>query len=90
MAVSCGAPRADRIYSALPTEGSTLCALTAGDIRKVTKIKVAGQELEVETMMAEEDTETVKKPTGHYASRESFLVMRDTYEAARGGHWAVA
>lgn len=41
------------------------------------KIKVAGQELEVETMMTEEATDTIKKPTAQYASRDSFLTMRD-------------
>ncbi|GFR44466.1 hypothetical protein Agub_g5727 [Astrephomene gubernaculifera] len=51
--------------------------LLYGDIRKTTKIKVAGEELEVETMVAEEDEDTVKKGTGQYASRESFIVMRD-------------
>ncbi|GLC48444.1 hypothetical protein PLESTB_000098500 [Pleodorina starrii] len=51
--------------------------LLYGDIRKVQKIKVAGQELEVETMMTEEGQDTVKKSTGHLANRESFLNMRD-------------
>ncbi|PNH09255.1 hypothetical protein TSOC_004141 [Tetrabaena socialis] len=51
--------------------------LLHGDIRKKTKIKVAGQEMEVETLMAEEDEDTVKQPTAQYANRESFIVMRD-------------
>ncbi|GIL89020.1 hypothetical protein Vretifemale_16924 [Volvox reticuliferus] len=51
--------------------------LLYGDIRKVQKIKVAGQEMEVETMMSEEAADTVKKSTAHFANRESFLIMRD-------------
>ncbi|GLI59719.1 hypothetical protein VaNZ11_001663 [Volvox africanus] len=51
--------------------------LLYGDIRKIQKIRVAGQELEVETMMSEEGVDTVKKSTAHYASRESFITMRD-------------
>ncbi|EFJ51427.1 hypothetical protein VOLCADRAFT_79664 [Volvox carteri f. nagariensis] len=51
--------------------------LLYGDIRKVQKIRVAGEELEVETLMTEEAPDTVKKSTAQYANRESFLTMRD-------------
>lgn len=59
--------------------------LLHGDIRKKTKIKVAGEEMEVETLMAEEDEDTVKKPTAEYANRESFLIMRDRWAGATAG-----
>ncbi len=38
--------------------------------------------MEVETLMAEEDEDTVKKPTAEYANRESFLIMRDRWVPA--------
>lgn len=38
---------------------------------------MAGQDMEVETLVAEEDDETYKQSTAKYASRESFTIMRD-------------
>lgn len=51
--------------------------LLYGDIRKKQKVNVAGQEMEVETMVHEEDDETQKVPTAKYANRDSFIIMRD-------------
>ena len=49
--------------------------LIHGDIRKTTKLAVAGEEVEVEEFVEEEDEDTVKHSTTALAKRESFVNM---------------
>jgi hypothetical protein len=49
--------------------------LIHGDIRKTTKMQVAGEELQVETFVEEEDEDTVKHSTKELANRASFVAM---------------
>ena len=49
--------------------------LIHGDIRKTTKLAVAGEEIEVEEFVEEEDEDTVKHSTTKLANRESFVNM---------------
>ena len=51
--------------------------LKHGDIRKKTKVEVAGQQVEVDTFVEEEDEETVKAPADKYAGRPSFQRLRE-------------
>jgi hypothetical protein len=50
---------------------------SSGDLRKTTKLTVAGQEIEVQTMVSQQDDETVNNGTAQYANRESFITIRD-------------
>ena len=49
--------------------------LIHGDIRKTTKLQVAGEEIEVEEFVDEEGEDTVKHSTKELANRESFVKM---------------
>ncbi|GAX82612.1 hypothetical protein CEUSTIGMA_g10038.t1 [Chlamydomonas eustigma] len=49
--------------------------LIHGDIRKTTTMQVAGEELQVETFVEEEDEDTVKHSTKELANRASFVAM---------------
>ena len=49
--------------------------LIHGDIRKTTKLQVAGEEVEIEEFVEEEGEDTVKHSTAELANRESFVNM---------------
>jgi hypothetical protein len=57
--------------------------LIHGDIRKKTTINVAGEDMEIEEFVEEEDPSAgaVSQGTAQYANRGSFLVMRDQMKA---------
>jgi hypothetical protein len=60
--------------------------LVHGDIRVKTKVKVAGEEMEVDTFVEDENVEgAVKHSTAALAKRGSFLVMRDNMKARVSG-----
>lgn len=52
-----------------------------GDIRKKTTLEIAGDEVEVEEFVDEEDEEGIKQPTAALANRQSFVIMRDRLKA---------
>lgn len=55
--------------------------LLYGDIRKTTVVEIAGEKVEIEEYVEEEDEETVKHSTKELANRGSFIIMRDRMQA---------
>lgn len=52
-----------------------------GDIRKKTKLKIAGDEVEIEEFVDQDDADGVKQDSSMLANRNSFVIMRDRLKA---------
>jgi len=57
--------------------------LLHGDIRRKAKVNVAGEDMEIEEMVDEEDEDTVRNDTAQlYSKRASFIMMKNNMERA--------
>ena len=52
-----------------------------GDIRKKTKLKIGGEDVEIEEYVDEDDADGVKQDSSALANRNSFVIMRDRLKA---------